>query len=475
MPDPVQGGTEESPGETVAAAAAGRSLTDDLGQAFEQGAVAMCLASLDGRILTVNAAFAELTGSPAGDLVGRPLGIVLSPDDQRLPDLEPLRAGRTRTLSAERRLARADGAEIWGLFLISPVGARRDRPEQLLVQVQDVSESHAITEALVSSERRIRLLAEGAVDFVLFRMRLRPSPEMEYVSPGVEAMTGHPPAAFHDDPGMFLRLIHPEDAARLAADLGTGPTELDRPFVYRWIRADGAVVWTQSRVIPILDSAGRMVGIEGIAHDITERKSLEAQLAHQALHDPLTDLPNRVLFLDRLEHALRRVERRGTQVAVVFIDLDHFKLINDSLGHEAGDRLLRTVAERLTTCLRQGDTAARLGGDEFVACLEDLADPGEAVEISRRIHEAVAVPLLPDATQVVFSASLGIAFADSAVPSHELLRDADLAMYAAKQRGRNRIEIFEGSMRERLGDVGAAEAALRGARWQQEQDPPPSG
>ena len=567
-------------------AAADEPVVAELGTAFDQGAIAMCLTSLAGRVVRVNRAFAELAGRSPDELCGRPLAGCFHADDAApgAAELDRLLTGRATALRAERRLLRADGEVTWTDATTTLVCDRAGRPRGLLVQLVDITERQRITEALVSSERRLRLLAEGAEDFVLFRLRTRPHLEMEYVSPGVTAITGHTPADFHGDPGLFLRLVHPDDARRLTGDLAAGPGDIDHPFVYRWIRADGRSVWTQARIIPVLDARGAMVGIEGIAHDvtarhqaeaalrrserrfrslvlnasdiivvtdargrvdyaspsvsrvtgddaealvgtrsadlvhpedaarvaaafagqapkagphptvefrvrhreggwrwleatatnlldddavaglvvnardITERKSAEAELAHQALHDPLTDLPNRALFLDRLEHALRRVARSRTRVAVVFIDVDHFKLINDSLGHQAGDRMLQALASRLSLSLRQGDTAARLGGDEFVACLEDLSGETEALEVARRILQATALPLLPDTTQMVLSSSIGVAIAETAVPAAELLADADLAMYAAKERGRNRIELFDPAMRRRLADREATPA-----------------
>lgn len=173
-----------------------------------------------------------------------------------------------------------------------------------------------------------------------------------------------------------------------------------------------------------------------VAHeDVTERKLAEEALAHLALHDPLTNLPNRRLLWDRLEHALSRAERDGTTVEVLYLDLEGFKAVNDEFGHEAGDRLLVEVAGRLKGCLRGSDTAARLGGDEFVVVLERSGDEGEALSLSERIASALKEPFLVGGTERTLAASIGVA---SSSPPHErpedLLRSADLAMYRAKGR-----------------------------------------
>lgn len=189
--------------------------------------------------------------------------------------------------------------------------------------------------------------------------------------------------------------------------------------------------------------------------ELLERKRMEAQLRHDALHDSLTGLPNRTLLLDRLNHALRLSNRRihpnsadlPELFAVLFLDLDRFKIINDSLGHLAGDQLLKIVAKRLIGCLREGDTVARLGGDEFVMLLEEIADLNDVIEVVQRIKDALQVPVILDGNEIFISTSIGIALnsADYTQPD-QLLRDADTAMYRAKEQGRDRYEIFNFAM-----------------------------
>lgn len=177
-----------------------------------------------------------------------------------------------------------------------------------------------------------------------------------------------------------------------------------------------------------------------------ERKGLEQQLTHQAFHDSLTGLPNRALFSDRVQHALDRTLRQDEAIAVLFVDLDNFKSINDSLGHLAGDELLKIVADRLTGCLRTADTAARLGGDEFAILIEG-ADRRAATNVAERILEALQVPILLSGMEVRAPGSIGLAFSeDGSARMTDLLRNADTAMYAAKEAGRNRVEIFEQRM-----------------------------
>ena len=197
-------------------------------------------------------------------------------------------------------------------------------------------------------------------------------------------------------------------------------------------------------LVPILIEQ-KVVGISVIARDITERRELEERLLHEALHDPLTDLFNRTLFADRLQHALTRLIRSDGSLALLLLDLDNFKSINDSFGHIVGDEVLRSVAERLQSSVRPEDTVARLGGDEFAILAEDHFQARDAKQLAQRILDELNTPLVIQRQDLSIRASIGIALAGTLHQDHpeELLRQADIAMYQAKNKGKNRYETFD--------------------------------
>jgi diguanylate cyclase (GGDEF)-like protein/PAS domain S-box-containing protein len=203
--------------------------------------------------------------------------------------------------------------------------------------------------------------------------------------------------------------------------------------------------------------------LANVLGDALERQSIEDDIRHRALHDPLTGLPNRALFLDRVEHALARLGRRTSLAAIMFLDLDHFKLINDSLGHHVGDELLAAAAPRLSQAVRVSDTVARFGGDEFGVLLEDIRSPRDAIETAERIASSFARPFVLGDGRHVVSTSIGIALARGGERPQELIRDADAAMYRAKERGRARYELFDEAMRGRAIARLQVENDLRGA------------
>ena len=213
-------------------------------------------------------------------------------------------------------------------------------------------------------------------------------------------------------------------------------------------RCDGSTVPVHLVMERVDDEDIAFHGLVGASIDISERRRLEDDLAFQALHDPLTGLPNRRLFLEHLENAIARTSRTGSRAAVLLIDLDDFKSINDRFGHAGGDEVLRSVGALISAVLRAGDIVARLGGDEFVVCFDDVQDVGKAHAVARRITRALAAPFRAGDENVVLSASMGLAISGPGSPAGALLRNADAAMYAAKESGKSRVEIFDDAVHQ---------------------------
>ena len=282
---------------------------------------------------------------------------------------------------------------------------------------------------LLDSERRFRSLVQNSSDVV---MLVDSDAVIRYLSPSASAVLGVEPEASIGRP--VSDLLDPDDAPlMLAALVRSPPGHPSLPVACRLVRVDGSAVATETLVVDL--TADPVVGgFVLTSRDVSERRALEDRLRHQAFHDELTGLPNRALLRERLTHRLeRRADAAGGLVAVLFVDLDDFKTINDSLGHRAGDDLLRAVARRIASRLRPADTAARVGGDEFVVLLENLADRAEAHEVAGRLIRAVRQPLLLQGREVFPNASVGIAVVPpQVVGSEELLSQADMAMYHAK-------------------------------------------
>ncbi len=297
------------------------------------------------------------------------------------------------------------------------------------------------------SARRYRILVENTSDIITL---MGADGTVYYESAALERVLGYRP---EEQVGTnAFDWIHPEDidrALKLFIDV-LGTPGLHPPLEFRVPHKDGSSRYLEHVVNNLLDDPD-VGGIVVTSRDITKRKELEEQLRHHAFHDPLTDLPNRALFMNRLEQALAARPGGERPVAVLFLDLDNFKLVNDSLGHEVGDRLLVGVAGRLRASLRPADTVARLGGDEFAILLEDVADQGDAIRAALRVAKRLGPPFSLEGHEVFATTSIGIAFCTSAGSSAEnLLRVADRAMYQAKRGG----EVY--ALKSGLGTSGQA-------------------
>jgi diguanylate cyclase (GGDEF)-like protein/PAS domain S-box-containing protein len=329
--------------------------------------------------------------------------------------------------------------------------ATRDSIEALSSQVALALDSALTTEILLirQSEARFSSLVQNSSDVV---MVVEADSTIRYMSPSVERVLGHAPGRLEGT--KLTVLIHPDDRAGVLQFLTSGGREEDaHPGLTEFRMKHRDDFWLHVETLRTnLMHDENVKGIVLNTRDVSERKAFEEQLQHQAFHDAVTGLANRALFKDRVEHMIERQARDNLPVSILFMDLDDFKTINDSLGHAAGDRMLAEVGERLKVSLRQADTAARLGGDEFAILLEDGGDGVDAAEVAARILASLEGPFHLEGKEVFARASIGIATADAETGgpegAEELLRNADVAMYMAKEAGKGRYQVFEPAMHD---------------------------
>jgi diguanylate cyclase (GGDEF)-like protein/PAS domain S-box-containing protein len=313
-----------------------------------------------------------------------------------------------------------------------------------------ITHQHALAR-LAESEQRHALAMQGANDG-LWDWDVRK--DRLYFSPRWKQMLGYADPELGDARGEWLGRVHPDDRAALTQALDAHLTGASHHFEHehRMQHRDGSYRWMLARGMAVRDGNGNAIRVVGSQTDVTDRKKAEQRLQHDALHDALTGLPNRVLFLDRLDQAIRRAQRSTptAAAAVLFLDLDRFKLVNDSLGHQVGDELLKAVARRLESAVRPPDTVARLGGDEFTVLLDGVSDVHEAALVAERVHATLKTPFEIDDRDLHIDASIGIALAEANAAPDTVLRDADVAMYRAKADGKGRHAVFDGRMHEQV-------------------------
>jgi diguanylate cyclase (GGDEF)-like protein/PAS domain S-box-containing protein len=293
------------------------------------------------------------------------------------------------------------------------------------------------------NEARFRALVQNSSDVIAI---LEPDSTIRFLSPSARTVLGHDPKRLVGT--RILDLLHPDDepgARQFLAELASGGPSGTRGSLtreWRLAHANGSWLTVDNVGTNLLDET-TVQGLVLNTRDVTERRIMEEQYMHQAFHDPLTDLANRSLFLYQVGHALARGVRHNETVTVLFLDLDNFKNVNDSLGHAAGDRLLVEAARRLSACVRDSDLIARLGGDEFAVLIESTDDADEVLNMAERIVAALGRAFVVNGKEVFVSASIGIARTEDGATSDELVRNADVAMYIAKTRGKGRYVLFE--------------------------------
>lgn len=434
-------------------------------RALEQVDEAVTITDRDGHIEYVNPAFERETGWPAGEALGKTPRILKSgrhPEDFYREMWGCLLSGRSfRGVFLNRR---KDGSLYYEGKTITPLRDAGGAVTHYLATGVDVTHQTLAEQRLRASAERsaasLRGTNDGFWDWDLMARRISFSPRWT-------SMLGYGEDEVKGDLETWLSLVHPEDRPefeeRLRAHLN-GATEF---FVseHRMRTKPGSPLWVLTRGQATRDPAGVAVRMAGSQTDISARIHAEERLKHGALHDSLTELPNRTLFMDHLRSAISRAQRNeGSRFAVYYMDLDRFKIINDGMGHLAGDQLLVEVGRRLRSCLRDSDMLARLGGDEYAILAEGVVSGPEALAFANRFLAQFAAPFSIEGRDVFTSGSIGIALSNPSYDNPaEMVRDADTAMYHAKSRGRSMAAIFDPSMRSQARRLLDLETGLRQA------------
>lgn len=407
-----------------------------------------CIIDSDFRIVRVNEAYAELKEMKKEELEG---SICFEKMYGRESVCEKciiektLKSGDSE--AKDKLVELDDGSSQWLEIYTYPISDDEEKITHAIEYIRDITERKRTEEALRESRERYALSAKGANDG-LWDWNL--VEHNIYYSPRWKEMLGYAENEIGNSAEEWIGRVHPDDRAALEAQIAAhvnGKTDHLESEI-RILHKNGTYLWVLNRGLAIRDGDGHAIRMAGSQADITERKRAEEQLLHDAFHDSLTGLANRALFMDRLGHVIGVSQRNSQQsFAVLFFDLDRFKIINDNFGHIIGDEVLKEVARRLARCVRPGDTVARIGGDEFAVLLQDFNSVESVSFVAERVLKKVQEAIHTVDREIYTSTSIGIALGSSAYENPEqLLRDADVAMYQAKTKGKARYEIFDSRM-----------------------------
>jgi diguanylate cyclase (GGDEF)-like protein/PAS domain S-box-containing protein len=409
---------------------------DELLHAITGASTVAIVVAVGRRIAFASPGLAAMTGYRHGELDGMDFATIVHPDHHGLMELRGSEwsTGSYATSGYRVKLVSKGGEARWAHLTVTAVH-HKGAPAHLGTLV-DITTLQRTEEALRESERSYRLIADHATDVI---WTMSPSGRFTYVSPSVERLSGFKPEEM-----LSLTLdeaLTPESAARVHAAMAEAHGAIargDRSLTLRadleQARKDGSTVWTEVTATALFDG-DEFIGFLGINRDVSDRRQTHVQLRHAALHDALTGIANRTLLFDRIDHAVAVARREDDRFAVVYIDLDDFKPVNDRLGHLAGDEVLREVARRLGGCVRASDTVGRMGGDEFMVVVRSVANRDEADRVVAKVREAVERPYTIDRAVVSLRCSVGVAlYPEDGDMGPDLVRMADQAMYHDKAR-----------------------------------------
>ncbi len=414
----------------------------------------------DGVIRYVNDRYCEILGYACEELVGQRAEMLVTTEEDREIFRSKYAIGTGGTSDHyELQFRRKDGRIIWVDIGSAPLIDASGAVIGTIGVHNDVTERRASEAALRESEALYRLMAENSTDVI---SRTTDAGVILYVSDAVRTLPGYEPEELIGK--SILSYIHEDDheVVRYATrNVHVRPMT----FAYKVRKKSGQILWFETTCRGVVNASGEALDeLVSVSRDVSERKSAEEQIEHQAYHDALTGLPNRLLFRDRLTVALASARRLKKPLAVMFLDLDRFKYVNDTLGHSLGDELLKVVADRLRLALREEDSIARMGGDEFTVLLADLGTADDAAKIAVKLIEAVAEPIRLEGNELFVTGSIGIAlFPSDGDTAEMLIKNADHAMYRAKESGTNSYQLCTPSMNSRALERLSLENAMRSA------------
>ncbi|MCM3763912.1 sensor domain-containing diguanylate cyclase [Neobacillus niacini] len=404
---------------------------------FNSIADAVHLLDLNGNIIDVNPAFEKLYGWKREELVGKPSPII--PENRlKYANLIKEKVKLGENLSGiEVDALRKDGTILTVSLTFSPVRNVDGEIVAFSGVARDISRYKQLEVALKESEEWFRLIADNATDLIAM---FKPDGVVKYASPSHELVLGFLPVFYE---GLhILDMIHSDDIPKVESLFTSlAQTKKEKIIEFRHKHWDGHWVWMESKVIQILNEKGDILHFLALGRDMTERKMYRERLTYMAYHDTLTGLPNRRLFKERLDQSLKEAKRYERKLAVIFMDIDNFKQVNDTYGHDAGDELLKQFSNRVMNQLRESDTIARLGGDEFTILLPEFHEELEVERVARRIITSLQEPWKIEGNTLRITSSMGIAFyPKDGTNRHELLKSADSALYEVKRSGKNNIK-----------------------------------
>jgi diguanylate cyclase (GGDEF)-like protein/PAS domain S-box-containing protein len=429
--------------------------------AFNQAAVGICHTAADGHFILVNIKLCQILGYTEAELLSRNIDdITFPPDREKARNLiSQLMEMPGSTVKQEKRYMRKDSAVIWVQATLSMAMKQDGKVDYLMAVVEDISDRKQLEYMLRLSNRALESSGNG----VIITNAKDPNHAIIFANSAFCRISGY---ALEEVLGRNCRFLqcgdHEQAELKLIRSALHKQTEIH--VVLRNYRKDGSLFWNDLSVSPVPDEYGNVTHFIGVINDITKQRSNQEQLAFRATHDELTGLPNRNLLNDRLPQALRQATRRKNSVALLFLDVDHFKLINDSIGHAAGDELLKGFADRLSSCVRAGDTVSRHGGDEFVLILKDIDKATHVVTVCENIYRSIAEPFVICGHKIHTTCSIGIAlYPQDGGDAETLSKFADMALYRAKDLGRANFQFFSHEMNQRTLERVTLESALRTA------------